>query len=124
MTTATETACILLAQRERQPARLVLLALALLLALPGCGRPGAETSGNAPGQPARSEAPKRLHAAIRGDPHTLYQALNPNNNIPGIDALQELVGAGLAEPDHQGIMRPQLAEAVPSLENGLWQLLP
>src|SRR5207244_1933657 len=58
------------------------------------------------------------------DPHSLYQALNPNNNSPGIDALQELVHAGLAVTDDAGTLRPRLAEAVPSLENGLWQLLP
>jgi peptide/nickel transport system substrate-binding protein len=36
----------------------------------------------------------------------------------------ELVHAALVHADDQGALRPQLAEAVPTLENGLWQLLP
>ena len=83
---------------------------------PGSSQPSALGS--------QSLAPKRILAAIRGDPHTVYQALNPSSNIPGIDALQELTHAGLTVEDHDGQRRPQLAEAVPTLENGLWKLQP
>ena len=38
--------------------------------------------------------------------------------------MEQLVHAGLAIQDGAGTLRPQLAEAVPSLENGLWTLLP
>ncbi|MBM2811885.1 MAG: hypothetical protein HW416_2644 [Chloroflexi bacterium] len=43
---------------------------------------------------------------------------------PGVDAVEDLVNAGLANFDNTGRLRPQLAEAVPSIENGLWQLFP
>lgn len=103
--------------RAGQPA--AFLAVLFFLAACAPAQPGrSESSAPAP----RSSAPKRILAAIRGDPHTVYQALNPSSNIPGIDALQELAHAGLSVDDPQGTRRPQLAEAVPSLENGLWKL--
>src|SRR5437773_10542357 len=71
-----------------------------------------------------SSTPKRFTAAIRGDPHTVYQKLNPRSNIPGIDDLERLVNAGLAVQDLDGNLQPRLAEAVPSIENGLWRVFP
>jgi len=44
--------------------------------------------------------------------------------IPGIGDLEMLVNASLTELNGESRMQPQLAEAVPSLDNGLWQLLP
>jgi peptide/nickel transport system substrate-binding protein len=37
-------------------------------------------------------------------------------------AIQDLVHAGLATHDPGGILHPRLAEAVPSIENGLWRV--
>jgi peptide/nickel transport system substrate-binding protein len=42
----------------------------------------------------------------------------------GIDALENLVSAGAVSRDGTDALRPQLADTVPSLENGLWRLLP
>ena len=42
----------------------------------------------------------------------------------GGDELEELVNAGLSTADQNGRRVPQLAEAVPTLENGLWKVLP
>jgi peptide/nickel transport system substrate-binding protein len=42
----------------------------------------------------------------------------------GYDALEALVSAGLANADDRGQLRPQLAEAVPTTDNGLWRVLP
>jgi peptide/nickel transport system substrate-binding protein len=39
-------------------------------------------------------------------------------------AIRPLVNAGLADPDGYLVRFPKLAEAVPSLENGLWKLFP
>src|SRR5437867_3721560 len=100
------------------------LLLAVLLAgcatapAPQAGGSGAESAG-----PARS-GPKRIVVAITGHPHTLYNKLNTNNAIRGIDALEKLVTAGLAVENDQNTLSPQLAEAVPSLETGGWQLFP
>jgi peptide/nickel transport system substrate-binding protein len=40
------------------------------------------------------------------------------------NAIHPLVGAGLAVSDDQGVLRPQLAETVPTVENGLWKVFP
>jgi peptide/nickel transport system substrate-binding protein len=47
-----------------------------------------------------------------------------SGTIPGGDGLEELVNGGLIIVDDRGGVRPQLAEAVPTLENGRWRLLP
>ncbi len=92
----------------------------------GCAAPsqstGAPRGAGSAAQPAA--ALKRVTAAIMGDAHTLAQKLNPASYVPGIDTLEEMVSAGLTNTDDQGNQRAQLAEAVPTLENGLWKLLP
>lgn len=88
------------------------------LGVPGGGGPGAATDAS-----ARS-TPKRLVAAIMSDPGSLATGMGGQGGAPGIDALEELVSAGLANVDNAGRLRPQLAEAVPSLDNGLWRVLP
>src|SRR5688572_10235257 len=65
----------------------------------------------------------RLVVAIAGDPHTLIQKLNASSTVRGIEELERLVHASLTR-SRQGQLYPQLAEQVPSLENGLWTLLP
>ncbi|HEY3117560.1 MAG TPA: ABC transporter substrate-binding protein [Chloroflexota bacterium] len=63
--------------------------------------------------------PKHLTAAILSDPKALGSEAG---SAPGVDALRGLLHAGLANPDERDSVRAQLAEAVPSLENGLWTL--
>lgn len=96
--------------------------LAAVLVLAACAPPQSRTSQSS--ALGAQSSPKRITAAIMGDPHTLYQKLNPRSAVPGVDALEVLVNAGLALIDDKNEPRPQLAEAVPSLENGLWKLLP
>lgn len=99
--------------------------LGLVLLVAACaGRPTApEAPGSATGAQSGA-ASKRITAAIQGDPHTLYQALNPASRVRGIDALEQLVAAGLTRPDAQGGTLAQLGEAPPTVENGLWKLFP
>jgi len=47
-----------------------------------------------------------------------------SGTIPGGDAIEELVNAGLTLLDSRGELLPQLADAVPTLANGRWALLP
>ena len=97
-----------------------LLAIVPLLVLAACAPARSDAPfGAVGGQDARQGSPKRFSAAIRGDPHTLYQKLNPRSNIPGIDDLERLVNSGLSVPDSDGNLQPRLAEAVPTIENGL-----
>lgn len=42
----------------------------------------------------------------------------------GTDAVEELLHAGLANVDDRNQLRPQLAEVLPTLENGLWRVSP
>jgi peptide/nickel transport system substrate-binding protein len=82
---------------------------------------GERSDGGRSSDPARSTAPKRITAAIRGDPPTLSKTLN--TIIPGTTVLEQLVSAGLAIANDQGVLIPQLATSVPTVENGQWKVL-
>lgn len=83
----------------------------------------------APDQPiGSSESPgsgriKRITAAIPAELPTVHSALNPGAGGQG-RAVQELALAGLTMYDPIGNLYPQLADAVPSVENGLWKVFP
>src|SRR5712692_4131440 len=102
------------------------MALALAVLAVGCAgplrAPTAPSGGGA--QAPQATTPKRMTAAIMGDAHSLAQKLNPASYVPGIDTLEEMVSAGLTNTDDQGNQRAALAEAVPTIENGLWKVLP
>jgi len=66
--------------------------------------------------------PKRLIAAIQSDPNTLVNTLVISSGQPGVAEIEEMISAGLTEADPDGLRLPFLAEAVPSLANGLWKL--
>ncbi len=102
------------------------LAVGLLTALLlGCAQPQRPAAtGDRDANAPRSEArPKRVIAVIMGDPPGFVQAL-AGFGSRGVDALEHMVAAGLTVIDNKGGLQPRLAEAVPSLENGLWVLLP
>lgn len=108
----------------------VLLAVAALVS--ACTPPsrsdvprGAQSE--AASRPSGAVAPKRIVAAIRGDPHTLSDAINfasGGSSSAGVREIEQLLHAGLARLDVRGELLPQLAETAPTLENGLWKLLP
>jgi peptide/nickel transport system substrate-binding protein len=110
------------------PSRLLILGLVLLIAITGCAGP-------APGAPpgtgasdgARASAPKRIAVAIRGDPKTLSAKLNSGagaGGIPGVAEIEQLLNAGMGVEDQAGALHAQLADAIPSVENGLWKVFP
>src|SRR5947208_3959826 len=102
------------------------LAVVLLASALGCDQSHAGDRADAPVGSSGSAGPKRIVAAIRGVPPSLagQETVRTSGNYPGLDAVMELVHAAPVHADDQGGLRPQLAEAVPTLENGLWQLLP
>lgn len=107
--------------------RLSLLALVLAVAWMGCGTAQSPAAGEPSGTPApRPPAPKRVVAAILGDPFTVSTAVNQSGavNVPGINEVEELLNAGLGTVDDRGRLVPRLANTIPSLENGRWQLFP
>jgi len=97
--------------------------LTVVVLLAACAAPAPQSTS---GQDARSAAPatpRRAVAAIKFDPPTLNTKLNPAT-VAGVDNVEDLVNAGLVRLDEQGALLPQLAVAVPSLENGLWKVHP
>ncbi len=104
--------------------RLAIAALLLPLLLASCSGPSAPQSSSA--QSSTQTTPKRLTAAIRGTPAALSQqkTMRTVGNIPGLDAIEELAHAGMTHADDRGVLHPQLAEAVPTVENGQWRLFP
>ncbi len=104
---------------------LTLLLLGMVLAA-SCG-PAAERAARPGGESgARLEAtPKRIVAAIRSEPPTLYtKVATRTTSLPGLDALDDMLHAGLSVETPEGTQRAQLAEAMPTVENGLWRIFP
>jgi peptide/nickel transport system substrate-binding protein len=107
--------------------RLGLLAVTLCLLLAGCasGRPAPDASPGGGGSVA-APSPKRITAAIRGAANSMAQAKTQRlvGSVAGLDAVEELVHTGLTHRGVDGILAPRLAQATPSIENGLWQVAP
>ncbi|HZT07027.1 MAG TPA: peptide ABC transporter substrate-binding protein [Chloroflexota bacterium] len=105
--------------------RLSLVGGVILALLTACSleqsRPGPRGSTTGDGQ--KSAAPKRVTAAIMGDPVSPFGRLSGFGQR-GADAVEELVQVGLTNMDRQGMKQPVLAEAVPTVENGLWRVFP
>ncbi len=101
---------------------LILATLLLATACAGPTPPGQQGT-SAGSQPA---AKKRIVIATMGNPTTLNGKLNTSGtgNIAGVDALEELVHAGLGNFDDQGELRALAAEAIPTVENGAWKVFP
>src|SRR4051794_7585656 len=103
-----------------------LVILATLLA--ACAPPAVRDTGS--GNQANAErgtATRRVTAVVMGEPPTLSVKINSagaGGIVPGADAIEELVSGGLSHLDHANALHPQLAEAVPSVENGLWKVFP
>lgn len=101
------------------------LLLVTLVTLAACastfGRPGpAPSGGPAAAEGRRADVPQRLMAAIRGEARNLSVVAS----LPGGPEVRELLQSGLGVLDDRSLLRPQLAEAVPTVENGLWVLFP
>lgn len=108
--------------------RMAMAAVVIVTILGGCRAqpaPGGSAAGDdssGAGVPT-DPATKRVLAAIRGAPASLVLTKTASS-VAGLDGLELLVHAGLTQFTDQDAVRPQLAEAVPSLENGLWKVLP
>ncbi|MPZ15921.1 MAG: hypothetical protein GEU73_16115 [Chloroflexi bacterium] len=101
--------------------------LAVLTVLAGCSAPAspvAPVAGN--GEQRPPAAKKRVVAAVADEPPILNYTLNRAGagGERGTTELDMLLNAGLVVADEQNQLQPQLAEMVPTIENGLWRLLP
>lgn len=94
--------------------------------LVSCAPPASTPQAPGQGPQAAPAAKKRAVAAIAGQPFSLSYAISSGGAFtpPGSEALEEIVHSGLTVEDNQGAQIPRLAEAVPSVENGLWKVFP
>lgn len=107
---------------RNDPMRVWVLLTIVALLVGGCA-PSAAPGQAGPSSGGTMAGPPRVVAAILSDPPSLYPALNPSS-IRGGEAIEELANSGLAVVDNRGSLRPRLAQEVPSVENGLWRILP
>src|SRR5438270_232491 len=93
-----------------------------------CAEPRATGSaGSGAGQSSSPAGPRRLTVAIAGQPVSVSQAVTRATlayTAPGGEFVETLVNRGLTLLDDHLEVQPDLAEAVPSIENGLWVLHP
>jgi peptide/nickel transport system substrate-binding protein len=101
-----------------------LVLLVTVVAL-GAGCAGSTSQPAAPvSRPAPAAAPKKVVAGIRGTAQVLYAKLNIGNSGLGVADVARLVDAAFTARDDQDVLHAQLAEAVPTVENGNWKLAP
>ena len=74
--------------------------IAFLMLLVGCGPSASPPGVSQPSAPVSQSAPRRITAAIQGDPPSFHPALNPAGAARGSESLTDLVGAGLAIVDN------------------------
>jgi peptide/nickel transport system substrate-binding protein len=110
----------------------ILLPIVLTLVIACAGpRPAQDQASSGGGdQSGRPSAPKRLTVGIFEIPFALNSVVNATfpgitgGSVRGIRYVEPMVSSMLTMPDGQGVLQAHLAESVPSLENGLWRLLP
>ena len=103
--------------------RLIGVALLACLALASCA-PASETARRDGASAPATRGPKRLIAAIQSDPSTLTNSLVISSGQPGVPEIEEMISVGLTDLDPNGVRQAFLAEATPTLDNGLWKLFP
>jgi peptide/nickel transport system substrate-binding protein len=101
----------------------VLTLLAVACAASSAPSPGAPSEQG--GRPAAGTIrTTRIVVAVQSELTQVYNKLNPASAQAGGPEMEEMVNAGLTNPDPAGVRWPQLAEAAPTLQNGLWKLFP
>ncbi len=109
------------------------LLIALMLVALSCAPPSRPAPASGGGQssaaaPAPASAPKWITAAFLSDPPTLMNRVNSavagGRTSAGITELADIVNSSMTVVVGRGAVEPRLAEAVPTIENGLWRVLP
>src|SRR5690348_5718511 len=96
----------------------VLLSI-LTFTMMACAGPAQNTAPNSEAT-VKASGPKRVVAAVVGEhPQIISKFLR---TLQGAEAVEASVASGLSIRDYKGELHPQLAEAVPTVENGLWKL--
>jgi peptide/nickel transport system substrate-binding protein len=98
--------------------RIGLALLAVVTLLAACAPQGSAVQGEtrSSGGTERAAGPKRINVAVRTDGAAVWTT--------GAESIIELFHAGLVNFDPPGDPTAQLAETLPTIENGLWKLFP
>ncbi len=102
---------------------LALVLLVLACSGPATAQPPSTRGNEVPGPTAL----KRVALAVGGDVRLLYPSvggIEGGSTTAGEEIVLELVNRGLSEADPASVFQPVLAEALPTLDNGLWQVFP
>jgi peptide/nickel transport system substrate-binding protein len=97
--------------------------VALAIAILGCAAPSTSVPPPSAG-PQKSTAPKRITAAVMSEVQSLSERRQLQGRGAGGDEVGQLVNAALVRGDGVGNAYGELAESQPSINNGLWRLLP
>jgi len=100
----------------------VLRLLLLCVLLATCGPRQTTDPATRPSSASQQAAHKRIVAGIRSNPAGLYAKLTTSRYTSA--PIEGLVNVGFSALDDQLNLQPRLAEAVPTLENGLWKVAP
>lgn len=92
----------------------------VVLVLVGCAAPGAPTTGPTE-QAGATRTPKRVSAVVVNEFSGVINRITGRFG-PGTGEVETMVSAGLVILDEGGIAHAQLAETVPSTDNGLWRI--
>jgi peptide/nickel transport system substrate-binding protein len=97
-----------------------------MVLLSACAGPAQQAGSSPDQQPQRTAAKKRVIAALRGDPPVLNAKLGRAGagRVYGVQESEKLMHVGLLIRDDKGEFHPALAESIPTVENGLWRVLP
>lgn len=98
----------------------IMFAVVLIGCAPASGPERVGSAGAAP----RTTGPKILTAAITGVPPLVDNRFNTTTNSPGWAEMANFYNSKLSVADYSGGRIAQLAEAVPTVDNGGWKLYP
>src|SRR4051794_118142 len=100
------------------------LVIVFSLLLVGCA-PAASQTTTVPAPSSSIAQPKRVTAAIMSSPQTISRdrLSAGSGTYPGGDALEGLMNGGMTYTNDRDELVPQIAQAVPTTENGLWKVM-
>jgi peptide/nickel transport system substrate-binding protein len=98
----------------------------LVTACSGPAQPARPTTSQGATENPTVRVPSRINAAMMSSPPTISRdnVIAGSGTYQGGDVLEELMTGGLTQRDANGSLRPQLAEVLPTADNGRWKLFP